>query len=68
MSLLAAPVTSPLNAVEVGLVNHPAFSGPYHRGHTGSTLAPVGQPFEGAPTDGHLRTAPAVSGTVGFSG
>jgi len=61
MSLLAAPVTSPLNAVEVGLVSHPAFSGRYH---TASALAPAGQPFEGAPTDGHLQTAFAVPGTV----
>lgn len=37
MSLLSAPVTSPLHAVELGLAKHPAFAG--HRTHNdGSTV------------------------------
>lgn len=42
MSLLAAPITSPLHAVELGLAKHPAFAG-HHQAHVTGAGAPAGQ-------------------------
>jgi hypothetical protein len=50
MSLLSAPITSPLHAVELGLAQHPAFAGhnKNNPGHAERAMAPAG--FEGDDT------------------
>jgi hypothetical protein len=42
MSLLSAPITSPLHAVELGLAKHPAFAG-HHPAQAHGAGAPAGQ-------------------------